>query len=161
METKIRPFEPGDLDAILALTKRAWDPVFPKLETDVDAFVMDAFYPDGWWVRQKADVTAMTTDGLTEISVSLEDEEITGFVGVRIHPEDKMGEIYIIAVDPNHQRKGIASTLMTFAFSRIKDAGMKMVMVETGGDSGHAPSRATYESIGFRRWPVARYFREL
>lgn len=24
-----------------------------------------------------------------------------------------------------------------------------------------APSRAIYERVGFQRWPVARYFREL
>ena len=34
-------------------------------------------------------------------------------------------------------------------------------MVETGGDRGHAPARATYEGLGFRRWPVARYFKDL
>ena len=36
-----------------------------------------------------------------------------------------------------------------------------MVMVETGGDRGHAPARATYEGLGFQRWPVARYFKDL
>ena len=34
-------------------------------------------------------------------------------------------------------------------------------MVEVGGDSGHAPARALYESEGFVRWPVARYFKDL
>lgn len=36
-----------------------------------------------------------------------------------------------------------------------------MVMVETGGDRGHVPARATYEAEGFVRWPVARYFKDL
>lgn len=34
-------------------------------------------------------------------------------------------------------------------------------MVETGDDPGHQPSLSTYESAGYERWPVARYFREL
>ncbi|WP_315312567.1 hypothetical protein [Rothia dentocariosa] len=51
--------------------------------------------------------------------------------------------------------------LMEHAYAQIKDAGMRMVMVETGGDSGHAPARALYESEGFVRWPVARYFKDL
>jgi len=38
---------------------------------------------------------------------------------------------------------------------------MAMVMVETGGDRGHTPARATYEGLGFQRWPVARYFKDL
>ena len=50
---------------------------------------------------------------------------------------------------------------MQDAFDRLKNAGMKIVMVETGDDPGHASSRATYEKVGFERWPVARYFREL
>jgi hypothetical protein len=44
---------------------------------------------------------------------------------------------------------------MNASFRRARDAGMNMVMVETGGDPGHAPARATYEKAGFERWPVA------
>jgi hypothetical protein len=29
------------------------------------------------------------------------------------------------------------------------------------GDPGHAASRASYEAVGFERWPVARYFKAL
>ena len=84
-----------------------------------------------------------------------------GWVGVRLHQEDNMGEIYILAVDPVHQRKGIASALLDTAYAYMRDAGMSMVLVETGDDDGHSASRATYERSGFVRWPVARYFREL
>jgi ribosomal protein S18 acetylase RimI-like enzyme len=82
-------------------------------------------------------------------------------VGIRMHPEDRMGEIYILAVDPDHQRRGIAVALMDHAMAQMRQAGLKMVMVETGDDPGHSASRATYESAGFERWPVARYFRKL
>ena len=34
-------------------------------------------------------------------------------------------------------------------------------MVETGGDPGHAPARATYSATGFTLLPVARYFQLL
>lgn len=50
---------------------------------------------------------------------------------------------------------------MQFAEAQIRDAGMSMVMVETVGDSGHAPARAAYEASGYQRWPVARYFKKL
>lgn len=72
-----------------------------------------------------------------------------------------MGEIYVLAVDPDYQRRGIASTLMEHSYQRSREAGMNMVMVETGDDSGHAPARAVYEAAGFQRWPVARYFKNL
>lgn len=72
-----------------------------------------------------------------------------------------MGEIYILAVDPVAQRSGAARVLIESAFEHMRSANMKIVMVETGDDPGHAASRATYEKLGFERWPVARYFREL
>ena len=49
------------------------------------------------------------------------------------------------------------TALMNASFRRARDAGMNMVVVETGGDPGHALARATYEKAGFERWPVARY----
>ena len=73
---------------------------------------------------------------------------------------DRMGEIYIIAVDPDQQRWGIASALMDHAMLQMRRAGMAIAMVETGDDPGHAASRAAFERAGFRRWPVARYFQE-
>jgi hypothetical protein len=38
---------------------------------------------------------------------------------------------------------------------------MAVAMVETGGDLGHARARAVYETAGFARLPVARYFKKL
>jgi hypothetical protein len=38
---------------------------------------------------------------------------------------------------------------------------MAVVTVETGGDPGHAPARATYESAGFTLFPISRYFKAL
>ena len=103
----------------------------------------------------------MIAEGKTSVWIARSEEKTVGYIGIRIHPEDMMGEIYIIAVDPDHQGRGAASMLMRFAFDEIKRAGMKMVMVETGGDPGHAPARRAYEAIGFERWPVARYFKQL
>jgi hypothetical protein len=43
----------------------------------------------------------------------------------------------------------------------MKEAGMSVAMVETGGDPGHAPARHIYEKAGFGLFPVARYFKKL
>ena len=67
----------------------------------------------------------------------------------------------MIAVAPEHQRRGIAAALTELALARLAEAGMTTAMVETGGDPGHAPARRTYESAGFRVFPVARYFKKL
>ena len=74
---------------------------------------------------------------------------------------DSMGEVYVPAVDPQHQGKGLGSALMQHLVERTRSHGMRMVMVETGGDPGHAPARELYETSGFERWPVARYFKDI
>ena len=72
-----------------------------------------------------------------------------------------MGEIHMIAVDPDFQRRGIAKDLTNHSLAWLKEAGMTTVVVDTGGDPGHAPARRTYESAGFRLFPIARYFKKL
>jgi len=81
-------------------------------------------------------------------------------VAVRIH-DALMGEIYMIAVDPSAQRRGIARALSQHALDFMRSKGNTVAMVETGGDPGHAPARATYEAAGFRNLPLARYFRKI
>ena len=72
-----------------------------------------------------------------------------------------MGEIYMVAVDPHFQGRGIGSALIELALAWMKDAGMSIAMVETGGDPGHKRARHTYEKAGFELFPVARYFKKL
>ncbi|GAA1824580.1 GNAT family N-acetyltransferase [Nesterenkonia flava] len=148
-------------DALLDLSIRAWAPVFQSMKRDVPGFVYEAFYPDGWEARQRADLAAVLRDEPANIDVALVDDEVAGWVCTRLHPDDRMAEIYVLAVDPDHQRRGIGALLMEQSYGRAQRAGMRMVMVETGGDAGHTPARELYESDEFVRWPVARYFKNL
>lgn len=158
---RIVPFTPDRLEAVVTLSLRAWAPVFVSLKAELLPPVYEAFYPDGWEASQNAAVrSACTADG-ANVWVALEREEVAGFVAINLHLDDKMGEIYMIAVDPAHQRKGIATALTNFATDWMREQGMEIAMVETGGDPGHAPARQTYESTGFRNLPVARYFKAL
>lgn len=166
---QIRAYAPADRQAVLELSVRAWAPVFPALRAAVPDFVYEAFYPQGWRRRQVDDLAAVLdadpdTDPDAErqvIDVAVDDRALVGWVCTRIHPEDRMGEISVLAVDPAAQRRGIGTALMERAVERIRAAGMQMVMVETGDDPGHAAARVSYERFGFRRWPVARYFKNL
>jgi len=160
-EVKIVPFAADFSDAVIELTLQTWAPVFERMRAEVPGFVYDAFYPDGWEVRQAADVGALISAGKHDIWVALAPSGVVGFVGVGLHPEDRMGEIAIVAVAPEFHRRGIGRRLIAFAEDGIRDAGMVMVMVETVGDSGHAPARRAYEAMGYQPWPVARYFKSL
>jgi hypothetical protein len=39
----------------------------------------------------------------------------------------------------------------------MREAGVRVVAVGTGGDPGHAPARSAYESVGF----MVRYYKAL
>jgi ribosomal protein S18 acetylase RimI-like enzyme len=156
----IEPYDSSHVDAVVRLSLRAWSPVFDSLKEALDADVYQQFYPDGWRVSQEKSVRDACANTDMKIWVAIEGGTVAGFVAIRFH-EGKLGEIYMIAVDPEYQRRGIAMALTDFAVERMKEAGMEIAMVETGGDPGHAPARAAYEKAGFRVLPLARYFRKL
>ena len=160
-EMQIQPYDDSQLDAIVRLSLRAWEPVFDSIENAMDRDVYREFYPDGWHVAQGEAVASVCTDPGYHVWVALEGSETVGFAALKLHAEDRMGEIYMIAVDPDFQRQGIAAALTNHSLGWFKDAGMSIAMVETGGDPGHAPARRTYESTGFRLLPIARYFKKL
>jgi GNAT superfamily N-acetyltransferase len=158
---QIEPYEDSQLDTIKSLSLRAWSPVFDSIQKAMDIEVYNSFYPDGWRVSQLNAVESVCTTTDTNVWVAIDSNSTVGFVAVKLHLESSMGEIYMIAVDPDYQRLGIGAALIEFALNWMKAAGMSLAMVETGGDPGHAPARCTYEKLGFGLLPVARYFKKL
>lgn len=159
--TTIVPYVEYYRAELLALSLRAWEPVFPLVQQAVPPFVYDCFYPAGWRTRQYEDLAAVLDDEPKNVDVALRGDQPIGWVCTRLHPDDNMGEVYVLVVDPAWQRAGVGRALMKRSFERVRAAGLRMIMVETGDDPGHAPARAAYEANGFQRWPVARYFKDL
>jgi ribosomal protein S18 acetylase RimI-like enzyme len=158
---QIRSFEDRDTDAVVDLSLRAWAPVFESIEQAIGSGIYRRLYPDGWRTGQQQSVEDVCASQKTQVWVAEVGESTVGFVAVELHHESNYGEIYMLAVDPDHQGDGIGTALTEFALDRIKDAGMAVAMVETGGDPGHAAARRTYEKAGYTQLPIARYFKEL
>ena len=158
---RIEQYQNSQLDSIKSLSLRAWSPVFDSIQNTMDIDVYQSFYPDGWQLGQLNAVESVCTTADMKVWVAIISDSIVGFVAVRLHSESSMGEIYMIAVDPDYQRQGIGAALIEFALSWMKAAGMSIAMVETGGDPGHAPARCTYQKLGFGLFSVARYFKKL
>lgn len=155
----IRPFERHDRDALVDLSLRAWEPVFASMEQVLrGSGVFEAHYPD-WRESQRTAVEQACVD--LSVWVAEVDGVVVGFVAVALHEDDRMGEIHMVAVDPPFQGRGVASRLTDLAVGWMAERGMTTAMVETGGDPGHAPARATYLRAGFTLFPVARYFRTI
>lgn len=157
---RIKPYQPCYLDDVVALSLRAWESVFDSLEQVLDSVLYREFYPD-WRDSQKQAVEAACAAADTEVWVSIDADRVTGFVAVKLDRDSRMGEIHMIAVEPDYQRCGISTALTEFALNHMREVGMSVAMVETGGDPGHAPARRAYEKAGFSLFPVARYFRKL
>lgn len=160
-DLKIVPYSSNHRDSVVNLALLAWAPVFEKLEQEYPRFVYQNFWPNGWQAGQSAAVSTFLEKEPDKVWVALDDDSLVGFVGVALHQESKMGEVCIVAVLPSYQRKGVAKSLMAFAESKLRAAGMTMVMVETGGDAGHESARLTYDSAGYDRLSVVRYFKPL
>ncbi len=158
---QIQPYASHHRDAIVHLSLRAWTPVFDSIQKVMDADVYQVFYPDNLRVSQQKAVEDVCTASDTNVWVAIEADATVGFIAVKLHSEDSMGEIYMVAVEPDFQGHGIGTALMEFALTWMKEAGMSIAMVDTGGDDGHAPARRTYEKMGFGLLPIARYFKKL
>jgi ribosomal protein S18 acetylase RimI-like enzyme len=158
---QIRPFDDRDAEAVVDLSLRAWAPVFASLERVLGSEIFGRLHPD-WREDQRRAVEDVCAAKEGRVWVAEVGASAVGFVAVELHhPEHSMGEISMLAVDPNHQGGGIGTALTEFALDRLKEAGMKVAMVETGGDRGHAAARRTYEKAGYVLLPIARYFKNL
>lgn len=156
---QIRSCEARDLDGIVRLSLRAWSPVFVSIELSMDPKVYRSFFPD-WRVEQEKSVKAVCVDPQARVWVCESDGIVAGFVAV-YQRQPTYGEIYMIAIDPDFQKQNIGKALTDHALIWMRDNGIVVAMVETGGDPGHAPARRLYEKAGFRLWPVARYYKSL
>ena len=151
--TTIRPFAASDADAIVDLSLRAWAPVFASFKAILGVDLYARVHPD--WRSDQAASVRKALDG-NDTWVAEADNSVAGFVNV-IFNADQSAEIYMIAVDPSAQRRGIASLLTDFALDEMRTRGIDLAIVATGGDSGHAPARATYEKAGFTPCPQVWY----
>jgi GNAT superfamily N-acetyltransferase len=158
---EIREFQEGDLDAIVELSLRAWDPVFASLREVLGDPIFFRLKPD-WKTAQAEEVRASCTSDERDAFVAVVDGKPVGFVTVALNAfNERMGVIEIIGVDPDFQRKGVATQMTQHALDHMRASGMDIAAVGTGGDPGHAPARAAYEAFGFTLLPSARYLKLL
>ena len=160
MSIEIKPYDTRHIDAVVRLSLRAWAPLFDSIQKVMDREIYREQHPD-WRADQKKAVEDVCAGDDTKVWIAADSGTTVGFVAVKLDPESRMGEIYMVAVDPDYQGKGAGAALTKFALERMKNAGMTTAMVETGGDPGHAPARHLYEKTGFQLFPVSRYFKKL
>jgi GNAT superfamily N-acetyltransferase len=160
METQIREYRPEDEEPVVGLSLRAWAPVFASLEHVLGSELSHRLHGD-WRRYQEQAVRDVLADPAMQVWIAQAAPGATGMVAATLHRERLIGEIVMLAVDPDRQHRGTGTALTEFATGWLRGAGMRVAMVETGGDPGHAPARRVYEKADYTRLPVARYFRPL
>lgn len=153
---RIRDFTPDDEEAVVEMALRAWEPVFDSMAQTVGPDIFPKLFGEDWRRYQETDIRRALSAYI--VSVAVTTDGVVGYVAVDLPDGESHGEIYMIAVDPQQQVRGVGTALTQRAVEQIRAAGRELVVVETGGDPGHAAARATYEKAGFVSLPAERYY---
>jgi GNAT superfamily N-acetyltransferase len=136
--------------------------VFDSLRQVLGDTIFERLHRPGWEAVQAEAVRATCTSEERAVFVAVADDRPVGFAAVALDAfHEGMGGVDMIAVDPAYQRRGTARRLMERSVEHLRARGMDIAVVETGGDAGHAPARALYESLGYTALPVVRYLEPL
>lgn len=136
-----RPFRVTDTDAVVALNRVAFAPHREAASlnaSDVtDLMAQDGFDDQGFLILE---------DG----------HDLVGFCWTRIH-ENGDGEIFRIAVSPDHQGGGVGRSLAIAGFNHLdRQPGVERGMLWV--DTANRPAVSLYEDIGLTQADVNREF---
>ncbi|MBV8991909.1 MAG: GNAT family N-acetyltransferase [Solirubrobacterales bacterium] len=160
MHPEIREYRPSDEERVVELALRAWTPVFESIGQLLGTEIFTRLHGD-WRDYQSNAVRTTLADDRTRAWVAELEQGVSGFVTAKLDRERGLGEITMLAVDPEAQDRGIGGALTEFATDWLRRSGVAVAMVETGGDRGHTAARRVYEKAGYTALPVVRYFKAL
>jgi GNAT superfamily N-acetyltransferase len=160
--TAIRDCRVEDHDEIVELSLRAWAPVFASVREVLGEQLDTLLHGSDWREHQARDVRATLGDAAKRTWVAEDEGRVVGFAAAAVLDDARLiGEIAMVAVDPAAQRRGIGSSLTENAAAWLREQGMLVAVIGTGGDPGHAPARRVYERLAYRPLPGVQYFRAL
>jgi len=161
MNLPIRSCVDTDIEDIVELSLLAWEPVFDSFKNVLGPKIFPILYPD-WRVNQKEGVSKVCQDrGKYTTWVVEVGNRVVGFISYELDHHEKTGEVMLLAVHPDYQNQEIGTELNNFALDKMVESGMKLAVVGTGGDEGHAPARRSYEKAGYTPLPLVRYYQAL
>jgi mycothiol synthase len=143
---EVRPFRPGaDDEAFLAVNNRAfrWHPDQSDWTTE-DLRRAEAepwFDPEGFLLHER-------------------DGRVVGFCWTKVHPatsdDPAMGEIYVIAVDPDVAGQGLGRALTLVGLDHLAGHGLAVGMLHVEGTN--VAARRLYDQLGFRLHGAHRWW---
>ena len=159
MKLQIRPFINNDHNDLINITLLAFEPIFISFEKILGPHIYPIIYPD-WRKSQTEGVEKISQNKKISLWVAEVDGKVVGYIAYELN-DDKTGEVQLLAVLPEYQNHGIGTQLNTFALQQMKEGGMELAIVSTGGDESHTPARRSYEKAGYTALPLVKYYRDL
>jgi mycothiol synthase len=138
-----RAFERPDLAELVEVNNRAFD-WHPEQggrsrESFLETMSEPWFEPDGLRLHHIGD-------------------RLAGFCWTKVHDEDPpLGEIYVIAVDPDFHGRGLGAPMTLAGLDWLGDRGLSQAMLYVEADN--AAANATYRRIGFTHHRTDRAYR--
>ncbi|MCC6455570.1 MAG: GNAT family N-acetyltransferase [Caldilineaceae bacterium] len=161
MDIQIRTGSDEDIAELVPLSLLAWEPVFDSFRQVMGPEIYTIVFPE-WQATQKETVeTYCAAREDRTLLIAEVDGKLAGFLVYELNHKDKTGVVQLLAVHPHYQNGGIGTELNDFALVKMKESGMKLASVSTGGDPGHAPARRAYEKAGYTAIPQVWYCKAL
>jgi GNAT superfamily N-acetyltransferase len=162
MDYVIRDVTDDDVDAIVALSLRAWEPVYQSVEQVLGGELNSLLHGADWKVYQENQVRQVLRREDMHTWVADADGRVVGFVSaVAVDLQRRIGEVAMVAVDPEAQQRGVGAALTLVAMEWLRQEGMAVAFISTGGDAGHSAARRLYANIGYTPFPSIQYFMSL
>ena len=156
----MREYRADDLDKVMAIANKAWQPIRKMSREALGEFISDIFNPAGDALSKGLQVKDQIDSGNYRIAVCENEGAVIGFITYAI--SGVVAEICNNAADSDAGIKGVGQTMYRYVLNECKKSGAKVVKVTTGLDWAHAPARRAYERAGFKKHlDFTTYFMEL
>lgn len=136
MSITIRPLQAKDLDTIRTILEGGQ--MFREDEIDVAMEVLDEYLEE-----------PQVSDYWSYVAVDDQDQ-VRGFTVIGPNPMT-IGtyDLYWIAVDESHQRKGIGRALLTHAEEQVRNRNGRLIIAETSSKPTYLRTRNFYKQHGY------------
>ena len=157
---QLRQLQADDIEAVQDFTENAFKPIFDSWRGLVGGALFERLFSD-WRDVQRGHVTTFFNDADAHNWIATVEGVPAGYIVFKFNHESKQGVVDFLVVSPDYQQQGIGTRLNQFAIDQMREQGMEVVEVGTGGDDAHAPARRAYEKMGYVGLPAIYYYKDL